>query len=506
MMYHNRLQKQIAKALTAEHLNDPVLIRFLEMVNQSYIYSEKDKNLSEHAFAISEKEYQEVLLNLQTQNEINIQSIKKIKEVIRSLDSNSEGRMEENDDDDLVSVVSFLEQQIGKSKELESELIAAKEIAEKAAKAKSEFLSVMSHEIRTPLNAIIGINHLLRQEQHLPSQVTNLNTLNISAENLLNLINDILDFSKIEEGKIRFNENSLDLRKVINNIRQANTLRSDERGNRIRLMIDEDLPKFVRGDEVRLGQILNNLVSNAVKFTKNGLISIEVSMVASYTDTTNIQFAVKDTGIGIDKSKQQLIFERFTQANSDITREFGGSGLGLAIISKLLNLQNSKVEVDSEPGKGSTFSFILAFKKGEEEIKQERIYLPEKDGLSGVKVLLVEDVEFNVLVAEKMLNSWNAEVEVAENGLIAISKARGNYYDIILMDLQMPVMDGYSASKQIRGFNSEIPIIALTASASIDIQQRAYEFGMTDYLSKPFRPDDLYEVVRKYAVTKRAAS
>lgn len=504
MPYHIKLEKQIEKTLGSDQLKDPVVQQFLELVNNSYINSEKDKKLSEHAFAISEKEYQEVLSNLEIQNDIRHQSIKKLKEAISSLDSNATITFK-NDDDELMSVISYLEHQIRKTKELETQLIHAKEDAEKAAKAKSEFLSVMSHEIRTPLNAIIGINHLLLQDEHLPTQVTNLHTLNISAENLLNLINDILDFSKIEEGKIRFSEKNIDIRQLMNNLKLANRIRAEEKGNKIKLMIDEDLPRYVKGDDVRLGQILNNLISNAVKFTKNGSISIEVSLKRSSHDTEEIYFSVTDTGIGIEKDKQALIFERFTQANSEITREFGGSGLGLAIISRLLSLQNSHIDLHSEPGKGSRFSFTLSFRKGEEEIKEEKTRPTDRSNLNGVKVLLVEDVEFNVLVAEKMLTNWNASVELAENGLIAISKARDTQYDIILMDLQMPVMDGYSATKQIRGFDELIPIIALTASASTDIQHRVSEFGMTDYLPKPFRPNDLFDIIFKYTQINKAS-
>lgn len=384
------------------------------------------------------------------------------------------------------------------NEEIENELIRAKEMAEESARVKSEFLSVMSHEIRTPLNAIIGIAHLLLQEELLPSQLENLRALNISAENLLNLINDILDFSKIEEGKIVLAEKNVDLRQVVSNIRMANRLRAAERGNTIKLIIDPNLPACVKGDEVRLGQILNNLVSNAVKFTSNGTIEIKMELRDMQQDTAAIQFSVKDSGIGIAPEHQSAIFDRFTQASSDIAREFGGSGLGLAIVKRLLGLHQSEILVNSEIGRGSEFYFTINFKKGKKKVSEQTARLNGKDNLSGIRILLVEDVEFNILVAEKMLLNWSAQVDVAENGMIAVSKARQNEYDLILMDLQMPVMDGYSATRHIREFKPNIPIVALTASASIDILQKTQHFGMTDYLSKPFKPVELFDTICKY--------
>ena len=371
--------------------------------------------------------------------------------------------------------------------------------AEKASHAKTEFLSVMSHEIRTPLNAIIGIAHLLKSDELPPSQAENLQTLNISAENLLCLINDILDFSKIEEGKIVLAEKNVDLRNLVNNIKMANRIRADQKGNVIKVLVDQDLPRYVIGDDIRLGQILNNLVSNAVKFTRNGTIQIEISANKITDENVDVYFSVTDTGIGIEKEKQSLIFDQFTQANTDITREFGGSGLGLAIIKRLLQLHKSEILLHSDPGNGSKFYFTINYRRGKEEFGLIRpVHGPNHEDLSGIRILLVEDVEFNVLVAEKMLSNWNAKVDVAENGLHAVGKVRERQYDIILMDLQMPVLDGYTATKHIREFNKDIPIIALTASASTDIQQKTRESGMDDYLSKPFKPNDLFDTIYKY--------
>jgi signal transduction histidine kinase/CheY-like chemotaxis protein len=498
-LYHKLLDKQIKKFLTDEQLADGSIRHFLEVVNNSYAGFERDKKISDHAFSISEREYQEVTRHLQDQHDIQFQSIIKLKNAIRSLDPLFDIHFDGADAADMMSVISFLEEQIKRTKALEIELINAKEVAEGAARAKADFLSVMSHEIRTPLNAIIGISHLLSEDEKLPSQVENLQVLGFAADNLFNLINDILDFGKIDEGKILFTEKNIDIRRLISRIKTANRIRAEERGNILKLMVDEDLPTFLKGDDVRLGQVLNNLISNAIKFTSDGTITIEVLLNKIINDQVEVYFSVTDSGIGIEASKLQLIFERFTQANAEITREFGGSGLGLAITKKLLNLQNSEIHVESEPGKGSKFYFVLRFKKADADAAKKAIQ-PEKGkgDLTGIKVLLVEDVEFNVIVAEKMLKNWKAIVDTAENGLIAVEKTRNNAYDIILMDLQMPKMDGYTASKCIREFNTAIPIIALTASSSVDIQQKVYDFGMTDYLSKPFNPDELAETIYKY--------
>ncbi len=354
MSYHKVLEKQISKLLPGKCLEDKAFKEFLTAVSDAYAAFEKDKKLADHAFTISEKEYQEVTLHLRQQNEIRKQSIDKLKEAIVSLDSSvAPGENEESDD--LINIISYLQYQINKSKELEQELINAKEIAEKAARAKSDFLSIMSHEIRTPLNGIIGNIHLLQQETILPSQADSIRAIQISSDNLLNLVNDILDFNKIEEGKIVFSEKDIDIRGLVNNIKVANRLRASEKGNSIKVMFDEDIPPVVKGDDVRLGQVLNNLISNAVKFTRNGHITIEVQLAKTSPASVDLYFAVKDTGIGIPEAKQQLIFERFTQANSEITREFGGSGLGLTIIRRLLNLQHSDIFIDSREGKGLYF-------------------------------------------------------------------------------------------------------------------------------------------------------
>jgi len=498
MQYHRALKNQLERFFPGINSEDECFALFLEAVNNTYISMEQDKHMAEHVFAISEREYQEVLENLRIENNIKLQSINKLKEAIRSLE-NSEVDFFDNEND-IISIINYLEKQISKSKTLELELINSKDIAEHALKAKSEFLSVVSHEIRTPLNAIIGNIHLLQQQEILPEQETFLKSLHISADNLLNLINDILDFGKMEEGKIIFSEKEFNIKQLLHNIRNSNIQRAAERENEIRLLIDDKLPDFVIGDEVRLAQILNNLLTNAIKFTKNGFTSIEVKLLELNQDKAKVYFAVSDTGIGIKKEQQNMIFERFTQANSNITRQYGGSGLGLTIVKRLLQLQNSDINLESEYGQGSHFFFTLDFKASLiADNKEENIAQPAVKNLCGIRVLLVEDFIFNIMVAEKMLQNWNAVVDLAENGQIAVDKVKANDYDVILMDLQMPVMDGITATKNIRAFNTQVPIIALTASASVEIQESVLKVGMNDYLSKPFNPDELYRTIYKFA-------
>lgn len=495
--YHQLLEKQIANTLSGAQKYDPAVQQLLKLVDQAYRNFDTEQKLTERAFQECEKEYQNILHNLQLQNNIFSQSVKKLKDTVVGHDPKAAALIE-REENALINIMSWLEKQIQKRKETEAELIRAKEQAEDGARAKSDFLSVMSHEIRTPLNAIIGIAHLLSQEQLLPNQLENLKALNISAENLLRLINDILDFGKIEEGKIVLAEKNICLQQLAENIKTAHHIRAAERGNTINMIIDETLPQIILGDEVRLGQILHNLMSNAVKFTRNGTISLTISLEKIQDEEATVYFSVTDTGVGIEKEKQVLIFDRFTQASVDIAREFGGSGLGLAIVKQLAALHNSDIYLISEPGRGSTFFFTINFKTGKQEAPQQQTSNGKND-LSGIKVLLVEDVEFNIMVAKKMITNWNGAVDVAENGAIALNKVRQSAYDIVLMDLQMPVMDGYNATQHIRNFNDDIPIIALTASASADILQRTREFGMTDYLAKPFKPGELYEMISKYS-------
>jgi signal transduction histidine kinase/ActR/RegA family two-component response regulator len=408
--------------------------------------------------------------------------------------------MEENNM--IVGATMFM-QNISVRKEAQQQLIKAKELAEQASLAKAQFLSTMSHEIRTPMNAVIGMTHLLLEEAPRPDQEENLRILSFAAKNLLALINDILDFSKIDAGKIEFEEIEFNLKDLIQSICKTLHHKADEKGLKMELLLDNNIPSFLIGDPVRLNQIITNLLSNAIKFTHTGHITTTVTLKEILHGKATIDFAVKDTGIGIPADKIDKIFDSFTQASSETTRKYGGTGLGLAITKKLLELQNSHIYVNSKVGEGCIFYFSLSFKTSyrKEQPRPEVVYLHQAQLLQGVKILLVEDNRVNQLIISKFLLKWGLQVDMADNGLIAVDLLKTAIYDLILMDLEMPEMDGYEATRTIRSFTDErykeIPIIALTASAMIEVQDQVFASGMNGYVTKPFDPDELYQVLAK---------
>ena len=497
-MYHSLLEKQIKKYLNGNVPADENLQKLLKAVNESYLNFERDKELSEHAFAISENEYADINAKLREEIDIRKRSVTKLIDAIRSIEHASD--FTELSGHDLEQIIDYLKIQIEKRQEAEDEMRAAKEIAEKAAMARSEFLSMMSHEIRTPLNAVVGFTYLLLQGKYYPEQEEQLHLLKFSAENLLALINDILDFNKIESGKVSLEKTSFNLSKLINQVRNTNFTKAQDNGNNIRVMFDTQIPQLVMGDPLRIGQVVNNLVSNAVKFTHNGIVVIEAMMLRQTADNVQIQFTVKDNGIGIEPENQKKIFEIFTQASDSTTRQYGGSGLGLAICNGLLEIMHSHMELESRPGKGSAFSFTLnmpyVLQTEQSVIDNDKSVATDPD-LAGTKVLLVEDNNVNTLVATTFLKRWNTIVETAENGKIALEKVKANNYHIILMDLHMPEMNGYEACSLIMQLKPKLPVIALTASAMLNIRDKAFEVGMVDYVTKPFEPNELYEKIRK---------
>lgn len=412
-------------------------------------------------------------------------------------------------EDGKINGVVVYGQDITDRKKVEWEILESKLEAERTAKAKSEFLSNMSHEIRTPMNAIIGLSELLLKEHLTDKQHENMKSIKYSADNLLVIINDILDFSKIESGKVEFENINFDIFLKIQEIRKTFIFKAEEKGIALKFRVDEKIPQFVVGDPFRLNQILLNLLSNAVKFTKEGTVSLLVSMVADKGENVTLKFDIIDTGIGIPKDKLASVFESYTQAYTDITRRFGGTGLGLAITRQLVTMQGGQINLDSEIGKGTTFSVQLDFVKGviDNESSAEELIaeLLEKRDFDGMRVLLVEDNQMNQFVANQVLELWNIKVDFADDGLQAVNLLKENDYALVLMDLQMPVMSGYEATAYIRDRtnrlrNPEIPIIALTADAFPETKKKVMESGMNDFVTKPLEQNDLYSKIKQHCL------
>ncbi|AYL95718.1 response regulator [Mucilaginibacter celer] len=366
--------------------------------------------------------------------------------------------------------------------------------AEQGLKVKSEFLSTMSHEIRTPLNSVIGMSHLLLKSNPRPDQVEHLDVMLFSANNLLAIVNDVLDYNKIEAGKITFEHIEMDLAAIARNVVGGLQTTAHDKGIGLRLDLDKKLQHKVLGDPTRISQVVTNLVHNAIKFTPSGEVVLGIEVKEQTETSATLMIFVKDTGIGIPRGKQKLIFERFTQADSSISRSFGGTGLGLAISKKILELQNSALQLISEEGVGSIFYFVKTFEKVARKTAPAEVKTKTDDAdklLNGIDILLVDDNPMNVLVAQTYLKRWGATTNVATNGQEALDMLDTNKHRLVLMDLQMPVMDGYEATKRMRLNGVHIPIIALTANLPKDVEEDAFKNGFDDIVMKPFLPDEL---------------
>ena len=376
----------------------------------------------------------------------------------------------------------------------EDKLTEALKHAEDLAELKSQFLSNMSHELRTPMNAVVGLTDVLLKEQPRIDQQHHLEVLKFSSNHLLHIINDILDYSRIEAGGIELEEREMHLAPLLRNLHAALLPLANEKHLDLRLDIDSKIPPALLGDANRITQILNNLLNNALKFTHEGWVRLQVICLKNQDGFVDIKFTVTDTGIGISKDKSDLIFERFTQASADTTRKYGGTGLGLAICKKLLGLLGSEIHLQSEAGLGSEFSFELRLKLAEET---PRIETPiSTDSLRGRRILLAEDNAINQLVARNYLEEWGVDLKVVSNGQEAVNHLGSYEVDLVLMDLQMPEMDGYQASRHIRemenGRLKQLPIIALTASSKYEVGEQYRQAGMNDFVHKPFNPVELY--------------
>jgi len=377
--------------------------------------------------------------------------------------------------------------------------------AEETAKMKSQFLANMSHEIRTPINGIVGMSYLVLQTDLTPRQKSYIEKIEESSKSLLAIINDILDLSKIESGKLVIDKVNFNLNKVVKNSLNLIRFNAKKKGLKIKIKYQKGVPKKLYGDSLRLSQILNNLLSNAVKFTQKGEIVLTISKI----EENLFRFEVKDTGIGLKEEEQKKIFKAFSQADGSTTRDYGGTGLGLTISKQLVELMGGRIWVESQYGKGSNFIFELELKEAqiskepETEIKIEEKNIQNRlkrdiNLLKNCKILLAEDNEINQEIISGLLENSSIKLDIAKNGKEAIEKFKKNSYTLILMDIQMPLMDGYEATKIIREIDKDIPIIAITANAMKEDIKKSELYGMNSHINKPIEVEELYGTILKY--------
>lgn len=408
----------------------------------------------------------------------------------------------------LISILSLLSLSLYKNnkirtstnkllKDKNKELTLEKEKAERASKARADFLSTVSHELRTPLNAINGITYLLLQEKPKVSQLNYLKSLEFSGNYLLNFINDILEINRLESDKVFIEKINFNLLELCENISASFKEFINENNINFHLNIDRSVNYNLKGDPTKLSQIFINLLNNAIKFSKDGDVWFTINVKSESPNSLHLFFEVKDNGIGIAKDKQEAIFDSFSQGSVEINRTYGGTGLGLSIVKKILEIMGSQIHLQSEPGKGSTFSFELEFEKG----INENITIDHNvniEILNKKNILLVEDNKINQMITQKMLEKRGISCKIIDNGEDAIHEIKDNNYDLILMDVHLPGINGTEATSEIRKFNTQTPIIALTAISLNENREMLLSYGMNEVITKPFEPEHFYNVITKY--------
>ena len=427
---------------------------------------------------------------------------KEIIGVIVLQDYHSEDKFSSDD----LNMLDFIANQIAiaiQRRTMLDNLILARQKAEEAAQSKQTFMSTMSHEIRTPLNEVIGITNLLMQGNPREDQMDLIKTLRFSGNHLMTLVNDVLDYNKMESGKIVFEQTQFNITDFLDEIKRSYSFRANEKRLEFDIIKNINVPVTVIGDPLRLNQILSNLLSNALKFTLVGSIRVDVTEIERTGNRSKIEFRVSDAGIGIPGDKHIAIFDSFTQASTDTTRRFGGTGLGLSICKKLIELQGGTIRVESEPDKGSTFIFSLLVGVSDNQVKSHPDGTSEMlRGLAGKRILVAEDNKINFFVANKFLIGWGMVVTHAENGQLALEMLNKEEFDLVLMDLHMPILDGIEATRIIRNSDNlkikDIPIIALTAAIMSESHDRIEDLNINDYVLKPFKPQDLYDRILKH--------
>ncbi|MBF0448471.1 MAG: response regulator [Magnetococcales bacterium] len=425
------------------------------------------------------------------------------KQVRHVLESGIIFRDEQGDPQRMLGIIHDITQR----KTFEMEIEKARHDSEMANRAKSDFLANMSHEIRTPMNAIIGLSHLCGQTKLSSKQRDYQRKIENSAHSLLRLINDILDFSKIEAGKLSMEQRSFTLSEILDSVNATFTVKCSEKKLAFSFNSADTIPNHLIGDSFRLLQVLNNLVGNAVKFTERGRISLSVEPLEQSDQEVTLQFSIQDSGIGMTYDQIASLFQPFHQADTSITRRYGGTGLGLVISKRLVKMMGGEIRVESQPGVGSTFRFTTKMKYSKDKIVARSELVPLKHAkkqLSGARILLVEDNEINQQVAQEILKAMDAEVTVANNGLESVNLAIGGHFDAVLMDVQMPVMDGFAATEEIRKQISSdvLPILAMTANVMAGDREKCLKVGMNDHIAKPIEPARLYDALIRHIRAK----
>ncbi|MFT5077827.1 MAG: signal transduction histidine kinase [Planctomycetota bacterium] len=380
-----------------------------------------------------------------------------------------------------------------------TELQLSKEKAEQASLAKAQFLSTVTHELRTPLYAVTGLTHLLLEEDPKPDQKEHLNSLKFSGEYLLSLINNILDLNKLEANKVEIEQTTFDLKRRINDVLIALKKSAEDKKNNLTLEFDPSVPEKLVGDPVKLSQVLINLIGNSLKFTQNGFVAVRVNKVEDKGNRIMLHFEIEDDGVGISKKKQKTIFESFSQASLQVNRKFGGTGLGLSIVKNILELMNSKIQLESQLGKGSKFWFNISFDKVESIENRAVNNIPavviDFDLFEDKHILVVEDNKINQMITRKILEKNKIICQVADNGLDAIKLIETNNFDLVLMDIHMPGISGIEATKKVRKFKPDLPIIALTAVTIDENLDEFYKAGFNDIIPKPFKTEVFFEKI-----------
>ncbi len=401
----------------------------------------------------------------------------------------------------LASIFTFgyITKRIKRQQQLYEQLNESEKKVREAGIVKENFMANMSHEIRTPMNAILGFTNLLQKEPLNEKSIEFVHSIQHSGENLLEIINDILDFSKIEAGMMRIESKPFSLRELLHSLKTMFATKIQPKDLSLTVNIEYSLPDLLIGDAIRLTQILVNLVNNAIKFTDSGGIEINVTTAKKTEAGIEISFSVKDTGIGIPSHKMEVIFERFQQADEDTTRKYGGTGLGLTIVKQLVELQNGSIHVNSELNKGTEFVFTIPYMIPKEITAHDDLKIFSKNEIitgNHSRILVAEDNVMNQNLMRHLLSYWHLDFDIVNNGKEAIEALQQNNYRLILMDIQMPLMDGYTTTLKIRNeLGMNIPIIAMTAHAMAGEKEKCLSYGMDEYISKPIRENELFEII-----------